>query len=254
MIREERLNRLTEYAKSKQYVSIDELITLLNVSKSTVHRDLAALEKLGVLSLSRGGALYAGDAGSAEPTYIEKNKSNTTEKDNIGKAAADFIHPGETAFIGAGTTARCMVPYLGRIPAFNLVTNDVMIAADCTDYSNVNVTVTGGQLRRNYYTLRGFAAENYISNMHIDVSFWGMDAVDPENGCFIANADEVSLIQKVISISGKVVLLCDHSKFDNKAFMLVCPMDKISTIITDKGADSSILEKLRLQNIDIILV
>ncbi|MCI8638581.1 MAG: DeoR/GlpR transcriptional regulator [Coprococcus sp.] len=254
MIREERLNRLTEYARSKQYVSIDELISLLNVSKSTVHRDLAALEKLGVLVLSRGGALYNGSVNSAEPTYVEKNKSNTTEKDRIGKAAVSLIRPGGTAFIGAGTTARCMVPYLGGIPSFNLVTNDVLIAADCSDYTNVNVTVTGGQLRRNYYTLRGFAAENYISNMHIDVSFWGMDAVDPQNGCFIANADEVSLIQKVISISEKVVLLCDHSKFHNKAFMLVCPLDKISTIITDEDVAPSVLEMLRMQNLDIRLV
>lgn len=253
MIREERLNLLSEYIKSKHYVSIEELIQLLKVSKATVRRDLLYLEEQGTISVTRGGAFFQDADIQSEPSYFEKNESNIAEKKEIGKEAAKQILPGKTIFIGAGTTARCMVPFLAALPSFNLVTNDLLIAADSTNYTNINITVTGGQLRKNYYTVRGFAAENYLNNIHMDIAFLSMDAVDIRTGCFIANADEVSLLQKVIGSAEKVILLCDHTKFNNKAFMLVCPLDKIDMIITDHKIDEKTLKELQMRNIPVVL-
>lgn len=254
MIKEERLDRLTEYAKTKHYVSVDELTKLLGVSRATIRRDLLSLQEHGIVTISRGGALYKDSDSHPEPLYFEKNELNIDEKRRIGEVAASFIQSGETVFVGAGTTTRCMVPFLDSISSFNLVTNDILVASDSTNFTNINVTVTGGQLRRNYYTLRGFAAENHVKNIHIDVAFWGMDAIDVNSGCYIANTDEVALIQNVIDSAGKVVLLCDHSKFQNKAFMMVCPLSKIDVIITDNALDSSIVCNLREQGIEVILV
>ena len=253
MIKEERLDRLTEYAKTKHYVSIDELTKLLGVSRATVRRDLLSLQEHGIVTLSHGGALYKDSDSHSEPLYFEKSELNIHEKQCIGEIAASLISPGETVFVGAGTTTRCMVPFLDALSSFNLVTNDILVAADSTNFTNINVTVTGGQLRKNYYTLRGFAAENHVKKLHIDVAFWGMDAIDVNSGCYISNTDEVALIQNVIDSAEKVVLLCDHSKFRSKAFMMVCPLTKIDVIITDKSVDSSIVSSLEDQGIEVIL-
>lgn len=257
MIKEERMDTLADYIKRRRYASMDELITLLGVSKATVRRDLLELEKSGLIALTRGGASLLKPDAPHEPTYHEKKDTSIPEKQRIGRAAAETISSGDTVFIAAGTTTRCITPFLdnpGRIQTLNLVTNDLMIATDATGFSNVDVTVTGGQLRKNYYTLRGFVAENLVSHMRFSIAFLGVDAIDPESGCFIANADEISLIQRIISSAQKTVILCDSTKFSNKAFMLVCPLESIDTIITDDRLNKETLVLLREKGVEVITI
>lgn len=257
MIKEERLDRLADYINSRHYASIDELINLLGVSKATVRRDLIELQNAGLISLTRGGATLLKPDTPHELSYFEKKDANIPEKEKICQVASEMIHSGDTVFIGAGTTTRSITPYLSNTNQFqslNLVTNDLMIAADSTGFSNLDVTVTGGQLRKNYFTLRGFAAENLISHMRFDIAFIGMDAIDPTAGCFIANADEVSLIQRIIDSADKTIILCDSTKFSNKAFMLVCPLESIDMIITDDRIDHESLVLLEEKGLEVVLI
>ena len=57
MLTKERFFRILELLDHKSFITIQELMEVLNASKSTVNRDLIELEKQGLIQRERGGAI-----------------------------------------------------------------------------------------------------------------------------------------------------------------------------------------------------
>lgn len=253
MIRDERLARITEYIQNRHFASVDELMNVLGVSKATIRRDLTVLNEAGAITLTRGGAVCNEEDRVPEPAYNEKRSTNAIEKIRLGEAASKLIKNDQAIILDAGTSTRAMVPFMKDLTGINLVTNDIAIAADLTSYPGINVTVTGGQLRPDFFTLRGYGAEEQIRNMRADIAFIGFDAIDINSGCYITNIDEVALKKRIISVADRVVALCDHTKFHSTAFVLVCQMSEIHVVVTDQEVDPLIVEALKQQDIEVII-
>lgn len=90
--------------------------------------------------------------------------------------------------------------------------------------------------------------------MYHSVCFLGIDAVNIHNGIGQHNMYDVRIKQIMIENSAKVILLADHSKFTNMAFIHVAPLSQIDVIITDSRLDKSILQELDRQGIRVIIV
>ena len=253
MIQEERLGKITDFVTAHQYANIEELVQLTGVSKATIRRDLIELEEKGKVCFVRGGVSSVGKKILHESVYHVKETENMLEKQRIGERAGKLVNAGDTIFISAGTTCRTMVPTIRTIPNLNVVTNDLMVAVDMADCVTADVVVTGGQLRKQYYTLRGFAAEDQVRGMKLDTAFMSCDAVDVFQGCYIANADEVGLLRQLIASSNRVVLLADHTKFSSSAFVSVCDLDAVDVLITDTGLSRELADALSKQEIELIL-
>lgn len=254
MIREERLKTLSEYVDAHRIANIAEMMSCLGVSKATVRRDLIELERRGRIRFVRGGAATVRRAPASESLYRIKEQAFVEEKKRIGAAAAKLLGEGDCSFLYAGTSVRAMVPCLPEAMRLTVVTNDLMIAADLSARENTEVTVTGGQLRQGYYALRGYRAEETVAALKLDIAFLGCDAVDPENGCYIANADEVGLLRRIIGSAARRVVLADHSKFGAGAFFNFCVAGEIDTLITDSGLEESTAALVRKAGIRLILV
>lgn len=245
MIREERLDRILEFIDKHQYASVESLMTLVDASKSTIRRDLIQLNEEGKITFVRGGAASVNKSFLPESRYQDKQSSNIAEKQRIGAAAAAMIRPGENIFIAPGTTTRMILASLPVDGSFNIVTNDIQIANDLALSENVNVCVTGGWLRKEYYSMSGFQAEECIRGMKIGTAFISCDAIDTRSGCYIANEDEVGFINELIKASHRVVLLVDHSKFFSSAFLKICDFSQIKVLITDDGVSEDVLGLLK---------
>ena len=231
MIKAERLARIVEYIEKNRYVNIHQLVAEFSVSKATIRRDLEILSADGDIQLTHGGAKYKRDAEKELP-YDEKRKSNSEEKSRIGKAACDLIREGDTIIIDTGTTTREMVEYLLNRQHLHVITNDVLIAAELAANTEIDITLTGGSIRKGYYTLCGYYAENFIKQLHADILFLSMDSINSVFGCAILNIDEVATKQSMIHAAERVVALCDHTKFESKALLKVCDLPQIDRYIT----------------------
>ncbi len=254
MIREERLARIVEYVQNRQYASVEELMRALGVSKATVRRDLISLSESNLLMLTRGGAVCNERDRYSELVYSEKKNANSAEKARIGEAARQLMHNDSVIIMDAGTTTRAAIPYMKDLAGINLVTNDVAIAGDLSSFPGVNVTVTGGQMRMDFYTLRGYVAEELISTVRAGIAFISFDAVDAHSGCYISNIDEVGIKRKIIEAAEKVVVLCDYTKFEKQAFVQVCPLSDIDILITNKEVAPGIVDIVKKSGVEIILV
>lgn len=105
MFAEERKSRIAQMIKSGQSVKVSELAKLFGVSESTIRRDLAELEALGIIKRTHGGAVN-NFITSFEPSFAEKEDKFAKEKEYIGKLAASFIHDGDTIILDSGTTTQ----------------------------------------------------------------------------------------------------------------------------------------------------
>ena len=78
MLVEERRNQLLELVRAKRFASLPELVEQLDVSESTVRRDLEYLEEQGSAKRIHGGVLYAGD--SPKIPHFEQQPARWAEK------------------------------------------------------------------------------------------------------------------------------------------------------------------------------
>ena len=89
MLTEERFAKILSILESMGSVTVQQLMTELNASESTIRRDLAALDKAGKLIKVFGGAVAA-DGGfiTAEPSVAQKAEINKDVKPAIARYAA----------------------------------------------------------------------------------------------------------------------------------------------------------------------
>ena len=113
MLTEERLQGIWRIVTEKGSASIQELMDALNISESTVRRDLAVLDEQGRIQKVRGGAMVVGDAYSTkEDSVTQKKDKNLAEKREIAKYAASLIKEDDFVYLDAGTTTELMIDYL----------------------------------------------------------------------------------------------------------------------------------------------
>src|SRR5271169_6804581 len=87
MILDQRRDEILQLIENKGFVSLQELVTKLGASESTVRRDLEYLDGIGQIRRTRGGAAYTGE--SLTPFEV-RSDIGTIEKARIGKSVADL--------------------------------------------------------------------------------------------------------------------------------------------------------------------
>src|SRR5438046_231615 len=99
---EERRQRVLDLVSQKGFVALTDLARNINVSESTLRRDLDYWHQQGSLRRTHGGAIYVGDA-TALPALEERSARQLDEKRQIARAAAVRLHDGDTVLLDGGT-------------------------------------------------------------------------------------------------------------------------------------------------------
>lgn len=255
MLQSERLSKVEQYIREHEFASVNDLVDEFGVSKATIHRDLDTVCKNHQdIVLTHGGAMCMKDKVNHEAPYLQKRVLHKEEKIRIAKMAASMVQEESTIILDSGTTNREMVPFLSKMKNIHVVTNDIIIAAELAGSRDLDITVCGGNLRKGFFTLRGYQAENFVKELRCDICFLNTDSIDLQRGCMITNMDEVKFKRNIVRAANKVVVLCDSSKFVNMSFVTVCDFVSISLMITDTGLDQETAEKLRQMNVNLMMV
>ena len=97
-----------------------------------------------------------------------------------------------------------------------------------------DVTIPGGRIyQHSSLILSPFNFET-IKHFHASKLFLSCISIS-EMGLLEDDENLVKFVTGLISISDEIILLVDHSKFyQNEGSLIICPIDSIDTIITDK--------------------
>src|SRR6202035_6173769 len=99
LLMEERRRRICEFLRAEGRVTVEALATRFGISQVTIRVDLSALETVGALVRTHGGALPRGE--EDEPLGV-KQLQHHAEKVRIAQAAVALIRDGETIILDSG--------------------------------------------------------------------------------------------------------------------------------------------------------
>lgn len=91
MYPEERQQAIATTVMSRGRASVAELAATYAVTTETVRRDLAALDRAGVLRRVHGGAVPARTLHVVESGVAEREGTRADHKDSIARAATEFF-------------------------------------------------------------------------------------------------------------------------------------------------------------------
>ena len=248
---EDRQQRILNLVKDREEVRNEELASELGVSLMTVRRDLGLLEQNRLLRRTHGGAI------SMERAHTTRHISEETAycRDRISQYAARFLADGDSIFINGSRMALNMLEHAGekRITAY---TNNGW-AIGKRFPKGVTINFTGGEMQGHIMVGEG-VVRNLLA-MHADKTFLGCAAVY-ENGEFRYDIwTEISINEIMVSrTAGPLYLLAEHTKLQRQSASgragSGVTYDRPTTLITDSMADPIIVDQLRRNGIDVILV
>ena len=253
LLAEERRFRIREILSRERTVTASDLIRELGVTAATVRRDLAVLEKEGVLLRSHGGAVSRTSSTNFQPSYEALGRSNRAEKQAIAREAERLILDGETVFLEGSTTVYELARRLLHRNRLTVITNSPPIVDEFQRSQHVSVISTGGELQKDVFYLSGVWAQRALSEIRVDKAVLGVSAIDPEYGISTASQAEAQIKKMILKSARVSIALADHSKFGNQGFAYVGPTTDIDILVTDSATDPKYLRPLREAGVELIL-
>jgi DeoR family transcriptional regulator of aga operon len=221
-------------------VPVETLAARLGVSRSTMRRDLAELERKGLVRRTHGGVtgvstpLY--EPFRHDSSFQEQEGRHADEKRRIGLAAAELVRDGETIGLTPGTTATEVARALRHRRGITIVTNTVNVAMELSGREGLEVYVTGGYLRGGWFSLVGASSVRGAGEIFLDRVFIGVNAVHAERGLTCLHPEEAAVNRALVAQARQRVVVADRSKLGNVVSHLICPTSEVHVLITDRDA------------------
>jgi len=246
MLIAERQTRLQELLAQRGMADLDSLALQLNVSQSTVRRDIEQLEQLGLARRTHGGAIWVGDrttSGIRPYAFDARMSYQIEDKRRIAKAAKALVQPGQTILLDGGTTTFYLAQQLVGMQ-MQLITNSLPIANLFLNEDNVELILTGGVMYPRYGVLLGPSAEQLLAGIHTQTTFLSAAGIC-EGWLYNQNMLLVQAEIKMIECSQRVVLLADSGKFGQQALVKLCELKEIDTVVCDAALAESHRKEIR---------
>lgn len=241
MLQEERFVKIIEYLKANSSARYAELTGILDVSENTVRKDLAELDRRGVIKSVRGGAVW-GKNDLAKGVFETRININKKEKEELVSSLGNFLENGQAVALNGGTTSIEVAKYLKQnYSRMTVVTNHLTVADVLKEKKDFRVILASGNYNRTENTIVGSRAEISISQYNTDYAILAVNSISVEKGITDFREEELGIIDAMMTNANRVIIAADHTKFNRVSCMQVCPLDKVDYIITDNNIDEKTL-------------
>lgn len=220
-----------------------------------MRRDIATLHMQKKLRRVRGGAeaitppQFVGLAGRP---FAVNETMRIKEKQAIARAAVDLCEDGESIIINGGTTTFQMVhPMASR--RMQVFTNSFPIAEHLLKHSKNTIMLSGGTIYREQNIILSPFDNDVTRNFYAKRMFMGVQGLGPL-GLMEADPLLIQAEQKLIGQADELVVLADSSKFENRSSLVLCPLARITTVITDGMVSDKAASMLEAAEVNLIVV
>jgi DeoR/GlpR family transcriptional regulator of sugar metabolism len=251
MLAEERQRRVEDYLQRVEFASLDELARHLDVSISTVRRDVTLLESGGNVRRTHGGARLVAPPKSDEFIFSARDTHELQEKEAIGRLCAKLIASRQTVIVDAGTTAYHVARYLESM-TLQVVTNSLPVANLFASHQRIEVVVSGGVIYPRLGVLVGPPAVDAFRKTHADVAIMSAGGITTE-GVTNSHALLVDIQRAMMQAAGRVILCLDHTKLGRRSVARLADLDQVDLLVTDSGASPEAVTALRAQGLEVMI-
>jgi DeoR family ulaG and ulaABCDEF operon transcriptional repressor len=256
----ERWQVIKALLRERPLVRIADVCRATGASEASVRRDFARLAEQGVAVRVHGGlealpnaANPAGDILSLATRSFDVSQAlNIAAKRAIARTAVALCSDGETIIVNGGTTTYQMGEYL-RERRLKVLTNSYPLAEVLIHHSKCRVALPGGEVYREQGMIVSPFEEDAIQHYSATRMFMSAISIGPlgviEGDPLLARAES-----KLLKRADKLIVLADSSKFVSRGSLVVCPLSRIHTLITDADAPSAALDMLRENGVAVEIV
>jgi DeoR family ulaG and ulaABCDEF operon transcriptional repressor len=243
----ERHRIILSVIQERPVVTVAEMVDLTESSEATIRRDIATLHVQKRLRRVRGGAESINPpqfVGLAGRPFSVNETMHAAQKRAIAAKAVELCDDGDSIIINGGTTTFQMVHPLA-LKRMQVFTNSFPIAEHLLKHSKNAITLSGGTIYREQNIILSPFDNDVTRNFYAKRMFMGAKGLGPL-GLMEADPLLIQAEQKLINQADELVLLIDSSKFKHRSSLILCPLERITTVITDAGIrdeDRHMLEK-----------
>ncbi|NBK97125.1 MAG: DeoR/GlpR transcriptional regulator [Erysipelotrichia bacterium] len=202
-------------------IHVKEIANELNISETTIRRDLIELEEEKRVTRVYGGAVKVG----LDSILTEMGEVPMSDRMNIHydikaklcKKASELVQDGECVFLDGGTSIVAMIDYLAKRPV-KIVTHNHLIVQKLNN-PIAEIIVIGGKYNAKYKMSEGPSAENALMIYNFDRCFIGCAGVDlASKQTYTAEMGTREIKNIAMANANHSYLLVDDSKIGVKGF------------------------------------
>lgn len=232
MLAEERRSRLLEFVRLRRFASLPELAEQLEVSESTVRRDLEHLESQGSTRRIHGGVLYAGSSPKM-PHFDARQSARWAQKRAIAEKAAELIEDGDTILLDGGSTTYEVARMLVGRPV-HVVTIALPVANLFASDSGSDLVLIGGNICPRTGVAQGPYADKMLGMVRVRKAVLGAAGINDE-GFFNNNLLLVETERVMMQAADEVIVAADSSKFGRQSLTHLCSLGDVDHLVVDSG-------------------
>ncbi len=248
-MKEKRIKKIQEYVIEHQSASLDELVTVFDVSKNTIRRDIQELVDRGDLKKVYGGVTTVR---KKLESFQDRKIRNKGQKESIVKRASSYVEDGDIIFIDSGTTTIGLFDYL-KERHLTIFTNSIDFILRAIPFEHLNVISIGGMLDSKTNSFSNPRSLDLLKDYNIKKAFMASTGISLSNGVTNASPLESELKKTIVDRSSEIYLLVDHDKFDKYGLMTYCSLSDIDYLVTDKLPNNSYQEYAKNNGIQLII-
>lgn len=234
---------IAAYIVERGSVSAHDLVEAFGVSVMTVHRDLDALARHGVVRRFHGGA-------SAQPASVfEGNAAYRTgaalrEKQALARHVRGMVEPGMSVMLDDSTTALELARSFQELAPLTVATNFVPAITLLAGMRDIRLLALGGIHSAAHDSFGGLPCAEAVEALQTDLLFCSVSAVSATHA-FHQEQDAVLVTQAMLRAARTTVLLVDHGKFQRTAPHQVAPLAGFDLVVVDELAPADLVAALR---------
>ena len=236
--------------KSNGISSIDGLCHRVFASRSTIRRDLIALEEEGTIKRSHGYVSVIVKSANESPIGMRRIE-NLDKKQLIAGKAAPLLKDDMVIFLDSSSTVCQLAPMLKLRQNITIITNGINIANELSNAQNLKCFLCPGVLKHKSLSVVGEFASSFIKNFNAELAFISCKAISTK-GVFEGDDSQGLVKKSMIENADKTVLLCDNTKEEAVGFFKVSDFNDIDVLVSN-GQFSDELDKILVNNIKKII-
>jgi DeoR/GlpR family transcriptional regulator of sugar metabolism len=242
--------RLRELLQARGFAALGELAASLEVSESTVRRDLEQLETERVAQRTHGGAFWTGESDTMS-VFQTRRDDSWAAKAAVGAAAAELIEDHDTILLDGGSTTYELARHLVGRP-LQVVTNSLPVAHLLSASESIDLVMIGGCVRGRTAVTIGPMADSMLHSINVRKAFLSVAGVT-DRGYFNSNMMLVESEKAMLDSADESVVVTDASKFGKVSLSRLCGLHEVHAVVTDASLDSSWKEHLEMAGVQLVL-
>ena len=228
----EREEQILNILAKNDHCPLTSLAEQIFVSLPTLRRDLAKLEKKGLIIKKYGSVSLIRHPADAPIAFSFRAEEQNASKQTMAKLAVQQIKEGDTVMLDAATSTYYIVPYLAELKNVIVITSGAKTALLLAQYGVQNIC-TGGRMINKSFSFTGNDAIETVMRYNADIAFVSCRGLSLDGKVTDNSIEENEVRRAMLKQSKRKILLCDGQKIGRTCLHNLCNVSDFDEIISN---------------------